>query len=126
MTEDDQEDIFDRLAFLEKEVRRLERLVEFWHGKVPLKYKKAFPEPDENPYFTHEKFLPKTPECIRAVDSFGKTWSELDIPKDPRELQNAKERMAELSKRASEAASSTSSEQQDSHQEHTYDEFDPS
>ena len=47
------------------------------HEIIPLRYKKQFPKPGENPFFGKNMF---------------------EIPKDPKELQAAKERMESLLK----------------------------
>jgi len=88
-------DVLDRLAFLEKEVRILYRLIEFWNGKVPLKNRKAFPNEGEDPYFRAGPFKRTIPQVyhlgIRELKA-----DELDLPIDPNEFVKAKKRMLQL------------------------------
>lgn len=106
-----------RVASLEEKIVKLEQLIEFWHGRVPIKYRKAFPKEGESPYFTHEKFKPKYPKVL-GLDHI-RECVELDMPSDPKEYKEALARMKGyaldkvLSKRDPSAASSTPSASSD-------------
>jgi len=86
--------IFQRLLELENEVRKLKRIADFNDKNVPLKYRKAFPNQDEDPFFTAPKFYPQTPFAFRLNKSgIEPALTELAIPTDLSECAKAKERL---------------------------------
>lgn len=99
-----EDDVTDRLIHLEKEVRNLYRLIEFWNGKVPLKYRKAFPKEDENPYFKADPFEKVTPDAFPLGFRGIETLEKIFIPKDPKILKAALKRMKGRAKIASREA----------------------
>lgn len=89
---DDAWDIHDRLTSLEREVRDLHRLIKFWQGDVPLKYKKAFPQNDEFPYFK-AKIKRTTPRICRLSGAgIDPVLEDLEIPSSE-QLRKATQRM---------------------------------
>lgn len=83
----------DRIENLEAIVAELHRYIKFHKlEKIPLKYTKAFPSEDENPFFRHTPFKPTNPKCMPLA--FGNNLSDIEIPKDPKIFTQSKERMA--------------------------------
>lgn len=117
-------DIDDRFNDLEEKIQQIFWLLEFWYGEVPIKYRKAFPKKGEYPYFKVTRGI-KTFEL--GVERYP-IFEELEQPK-AEDYQKAKERMmaySELAKLKTSEASSTSSEREDSPQEHISHESSPS
>jgi len=62
----------DSIKQLSKQIYEMTTYLEFLHDLIPLKYKRTFPSPGENPFF--------------AINTFK-------IPDDPKEYQEAKRKM---------------------------------
>lgn len=95
-----------KLNLLEKEVAnlhakigRLEALIEFHNGPVPLKYRKAFPDESEDPYLKHKPFPPAYPKVFELGKMYH-GYEEIEMPTDPKEYEKAKERMGLLHKQS--------------------------
>jgi len=84
--------LVDRMDFLEKQMRNFDKLVEFYKLKIPIKYKKAFPESGEDELFTLPKFNPQYPG-VHALGNSFKEPEEIALPTNPKEYEKAKERM---------------------------------
>jgi hypothetical protein len=92
------DDIILRLEAIERSVRRFEEFIRIYYERIPIKYRKAFPENGENPLFTHAKFLPLYPKVTNLDYHVGAT--EIQLPQNPQEYTKAKERMESYEKLA--------------------------
>ncbi len=90
-----------RIQYLEKQVRELIDQIKFYSlDSIPKKYRKAFYEPGENPFYKIKKQKPAYPpvQNMFGSGSFEKTLVELDMPTDPEEYKKAWERVKERAK----------------------------
>lgn len=93
-------DLIESIEILQSKIKRLENLLRFHKlDLVPSKYKKAFPHDDESPYFEAPGFKEFTPK-VKTLGVFCDKWDEVELPKDPKELEMAKERMRNLAIKA--------------------------
>lgn len=91
---DKEDDIFERVAELETQVYRLSAIIQFHQlHKIENKYKKAFPREKEYPFFTAEGFNADLPRVVELGGALGVNFTGINPPKNPEELNQAKERM---------------------------------
>jgi hypothetical protein len=89
-------DLLERIEYLEQQLRKLDKSLNFDQKKIPLKYRKAFPKDKEEELFTHAKFKPKLPVVHKLGDAIfdpihGPT--EIAMPDNPKEYKKASERL---------------------------------
>jgi len=89
----------DVIATFERRMRKFDQLIEFYNLNIPLKYKKSFPEAEQDELFKLPKFKPKYPRVYRAGPCDDHKLYELDMPPLGHEdYKKSSERMAEYAK----------------------------
>jgi hypothetical protein len=84
-----------RVESLERTIKDTIHILKFYGmtiEKIPSCYKKAFPKPNEYPFFEAGPFKPITPK-FNSLKDYTSTPTELEIPTDPKELKKAQERL---------------------------------
>lgn len=82
---------------LHAQIGKLQALIEFHNGKVPLKYRKAFFGEREDPYFRAGPFVKRLPLVQRSdmITGIDPEVEYIFIPDDPQELKKATQRKNE-------------------------------
>lgn len=112
-------DLVSRIEDLEREIRKLKKIAYFKKEYIPIRYRKAFPEEDEDILIKSPvKYLPAIPPVFSLFGKEGgcceiQMEREIRMPNDPEEYKKAAERLHERSEKhkkfmqESSAASST-------------------
>lgn len=96
--------MIEKIEELEYQVKKLYRIIKLHKlDEIPIKYRKAFPKDDEEELFTIDKFKSKNiPNSLKVFELVYRNveCSEIELPKDPKEYNEAKERMKEYGEKA--------------------------
>lgn len=87
-----------RIEALERKLKDMEHLFKFHKmtiEEIPSCYKKAFPKPNEYPFFEVGPFKSNTPK-VHNLKDLSCCPTELEIPNDLEELKKSKERMHKI------------------------------
>ena|ERR1700735_893122 len=84
-----------RIQDLEDQIKEMKKITQFNIDKIPLKYRKAFPDENRKVFFELDTFKPQYPKFYKLSNSgIDNIFSEIQMPNDPKQYTKAKERMS--------------------------------